>query len=96
MDWKIGKYDAKLAADLGSYLGVSPILASLLLERGFSDPIRAEMFLKPKLTNLGDPFRVKNLRRAALRLIEAISKNQKVLVLLKCRTMKQPRKRSPS
>ncbi|MDX8415989.1 single-stranded-DNA-specific exonuclease RecJ [Intestinicryptomonas porci] len=80
MDWKIGKYDAKLAADLGSYLGVSPILASLLLERGFSDPIRAEMFLKPKLTNLGDPFRVKNLRRAALRLIEAISKNQKVLV----------------
>ncbi|MBO7521229.1 MAG: single-stranded-DNA-specific exonuclease RecJ, partial [Opitutales bacterium] len=80
MDWKIGKYDAKLAADLGSYLGVSPILASLLLERGFSDPIRAEMFLKPKLTNLGDPFRVKNLRAAALRLIEAISKKQKVLV----------------
>ncbi|MBR4598329.1 MAG: single-stranded-DNA-specific exonuclease RecJ [Opitutales bacterium] len=80
MDWKIGKYDAKLAADLGAYLGVSPILASLLLERGFSDPIRAEMFLKPKLTNLGDPFRVKNLRAAALRLIEAISKNQKVLV----------------
>ena len=65
---------------MGAYLGVSPILASLLLERGFSDPIRAEMFLKPKLTNLGDPFRVKNLRAAALRLIEAISKNQKVLV----------------
>lgn len=81
MNWKIGQYDKKLAEDLGAYLGVSPILASLLLERGFSDPIRAEMFLKPKLTNLGDPFRVKNLRAAALRLIEAISKKQKVVVL---------------
>lgn len=80
MNWKIGQYDEKLAADLGSYLGVSPILASLLLERGFFDPIRAEMFLKPKLTNLGDPFRVKNLRAAALRIIEAISKKQKVAV----------------
>lgn len=80
MNWNIGKYDQKLAADLGSYLGVSPILASLLLERGYSDPIRAEMFLKPKLTNLGDPFRVKNLRAAALRLISAIEKGEKVLV----------------
>lgn len=80
MEWKIGQYDPKLAEDLGSYLGVSPILASLLLERGYSDPIRAEMFLKPKLTNLGDPFRVKNLRAAAVRLIKAISENQKVIV----------------
>ncbi len=80
MHWKIRQYDQKLAADLGAYLGVSHILASLLIERGFSDPIRADMFLKPKLTNLGDPFRVKNMRRAVLRLIEAIEKKQKVLV----------------
>ena len=80
MKWNIREYDRKLAEDLGAYLGVSPILGSLLLERGFSDPLRAEMFLKPKLTNLGDPFRVKNLRRAALRLIEAVEKKEKILV----------------
>jgi single-stranded-DNA-specific exonuclease len=78
--WTIREYDRKLAEDLGAYLGVSPILGSLLLERGFSDPLRADMFLKPKLTNLGDPFRVKNLRRAAVRLIEAVEKKEKVLV----------------
>lgn len=80
MKWKIRDYDRKLASDLGAYLNVSPILASLLLERGISDPIRADMFLNPKLTNLDDPFRVKNLRRAAQRLIQAIQKKEKVLV----------------
>ena len=80
MKWTFREYDRKLAGDLGAYLGVSPILGSLLIERGFSDPIRAEMFLKPKLTNLGDPFRVKNLHRAALRLIEAIGRGERVLV----------------
>ncbi len=80
MKWEFVDYDKKLASDLGAYLGVSPILGALILQCGFSDPIRAKMFLRPKLADLDDPFRLKNLRRAVLRLIEAIEKKEKLLV----------------
>lgn len=80
MEWEYEKYDEKLATDLGAYLGVSPILGALLLERGYSDPLRANLFLRPKLANLDDPFRLKNLRQAVLRVIEAINKKEKILV----------------
>ncbi|MFI3291543.1 MAG: single-stranded-DNA-specific exonuclease RecJ [Opitutales bacterium] len=80
MKWNFIDYDQKLASDLGAYLGVSHILAGLLIQRGFSDPIKAKMFLKPKLADLDDPFRLTNLRKAVTRIIEAIDKKQKVLV----------------
>ncbi len=80
MEWEFTDYDRKLAADLGSYLGVSPILGALLVQRGYVDPLRAKMFLRPKLADLDDPFRVRNLRSAALRIIDAIDKNENILV----------------
>lgn len=80
MVWEYVQYDEKLAADMGAYLGVSPILGALVLQRGYSDPLRAKMFMSPKLANLDDPFRLKNLRPAVLRIIEAIEKKQNILV----------------
>ena len=80
MQWVFSEYDKKLAADLGAYLGVSPLLGALVLERGYTDPLKAKMFLRPKLANLEDPFSVKNLREAILRIIEAIDKHQNILV----------------
>lgn len=80
MKWEYIQYDKKLAADLGAYLGVSPILGALIVERGYTDPLKAKMFLRPKLGDLDDPFRLKNLKRAVLRIIEAIEKKQKILV----------------
>ena len=77
MVWEFADYDKKLAADMGAYLGVSPILSALILQRGYTDPLRAKMFLSPKLANLDDPFRLKNLRKAVLRIIE---KRQNILV----------------
>ena len=67
MQWEFADYDKKLAADLGAYLGVSPLLGALILQRGYADPIKAKMFLRPKLANLEDPFSVQNLRNAVLR-----------------------------
>ena len=80
MKWNEVNFDRKLAEDLGAYLGVSPILGALILQRGYSDLLRAKMFMRPKLADLDDPFRVKNLRRAVLRIIEAIEKKESILV----------------
>ncbi len=80
MEWIFSQYDKKLAADMGEYLGVSPILGALVVQRGYTDPLRAKMFLRPKLANLDDPFSLKNLHKAVLRIIEAIDGKQKVMV----------------
>lgn len=80
MLWDFIEYDKKLASDMGAYLGVSPILGALILQRGYTDPLRAKMFMSPKLANLDDPFRLKNLKQAVLRIIQAIEKHQNVLV----------------
>jgi len=80
MEWIFTDYDRKLADDLGSYLGTSPILGALVLQSGYQDPVRARMFINPKLADLDNPFRLKNLRRAVLRVIEALEKNQNILV----------------
>jgi len=80
MKWNFAQYDSKMAADLGAYLGVSHILAALILQRGYGDPIRAKMFVRPKLADLDNPFRLTNLKAAVLRIIEAIEKKQKISV----------------
>lgn len=80
MKWQEVKFDKKLADDLGAYLGVSPILGALILQRGYNDLLRAKMFMRPKLADLDDPFRVKNLRTAVLRIIKSIEKKENVLV----------------
>jgi len=80
MKWNFAEYDSKLAADLGAYLGVSHILAALILQRGYGDPLRAKMFVRPKLADLDNPFRLTNLKAAVLRIIEAIEKKQKISV----------------
>ena len=80
MQWVFADYDKKLASDLGAYLGVSPLLGALILQRGYADPIRAKMFLRPKLANLEDPFSVKFLRDAVLRIVKAIDNKENILV----------------
>ncbi len=80
MQWVFADYDKKLAADLGAYLGVSPLLGALILQRGYADPIKAKMFLRPKLANLEDPFSVKHLRDAVLRIAKALENNENILV----------------
>ena len=57
--------------DLVSQLGVSPLLARCLANRGLSDPARAASFLEPRLGNLADPFLLPDMRSAVERLYRA-------------------------
>lgn len=61
-------------------LGVSPILAKILINRGMEEVSEAEKFLFPKLTDLKDPFDIPNIRTAALRVLRARDLKEKVLV----------------
>jgi len=71
---------AEVAA-LVTALGISPVLAELLLRTGQREPASAAAFLQPALARLADPFLLKNLGRATARLRQALAAREQIVVL---------------
>lgn len=61
-------------------INVSPILSSLLIQRGVETFEEAKYFFRPSLTHLHDPFLMRDMDIAVDRLNHAIKYNQKILV----------------
>ncbi|HUK90164.1 MAG TPA: single-stranded-DNA-specific exonuclease RecJ [Blastocatellia bacterium] len=78
--WVPRKFDERTATRLASELGVSKMLASLLASRGVTDPEAASKFLKPKITDLHDPFLMRDMRQAVDRINRAIAQHEKILI----------------
>ncbi len=72
--------DAKVVSSLQESLGVAPIIATLLAQRGINTFEEAKQFFRPQLSDLNDPFLMKDMDLAVNRLHTAISGNEKVLV----------------
>lgn len=69
------------AADLlVSRLGIPPLLARILANRGHSSPDEAARFLRPELRNLSDPFALPGLQKAVERLWASWKNREKVLI----------------
>lgn len=63
-----------------SELKVDAVVAELLLQRGIDTYEKAEAFFRPKREHLHDPFLMKDMNVAVERLIEAIDRQEKVLL----------------
>lgn len=68
------------AEELAARLKTSPLLAQVLLNRGFSDPAACTDFLRPTLKHLHEPFTLCNLRKAAERIARAIRDGEKIVI----------------
>lgn len=77
--WIIRQRDPR-AAEFAASLGVSPIVADLLLARGHGDSASAQTFLKPALDQLHDPLLMLGMSEAVARLERAIENQEPVLV----------------
>jgi single-stranded-DNA-specific exonuclease len=78
--WALRPVDAAAASHLASALNVSPIVAGLLVSRGYADRAAAESFLKPSLEHLHDPFLMKGMPEGVERLLHAIEHQEPVLI----------------
>ena len=72
--------DQALVRQLSSELGVDPVLAELLVQRGVHTFEQARGFFRPNLNNLHDPFLMKDMDKAVERLHRAIESREKILV----------------
>lgn len=77
--WIIRQRDAG-ANVFAAALGVSPIVADLLLARGHGDSAAAETFLKPCLDQLHDPHLMRGMSEAVARLLRAIDHHEPILI----------------
>ena len=68
------------AAALAAELRISPVLANLLVQRGIDNVERAKKFFEPKLSDLHDPFLMKDMDRAVERVERAVRDNEKIMV----------------
>ena len=80
MRWNYTPVHADSVTALARSLGTTPVVAELLFRAGVAEDC-AGRFLQPALAGLGDPFLLTNLERAVDRLQQAISKQEKVMIL---------------
>ena len=68
------------AQTLAKKLNVAPVLARLLLRRGITTESAAKRFFRPQLTDLINPFLMKDMDLAVDRLNDAIGRKERILV----------------
>ena len=78
--WRINDADPKLQATLSNALGIPPIIAQLLINRGITNAGEARDFLNADISGLHDPFLLKNMDIAVLRIRKAKTGKERVLV----------------
>lgn len=74
------KSDETIVSELSKALNIDKVLANLLVQRGVTSFEEAKKFFRPSLDDLHDPFLMKDMDKAVLRLEKAIRTNEKILV----------------
>ena len=78
--WCIQQTDKVQEGIFAQQLGVSNIVAAILLHRGMDDVEKAKKFLYAEQEPFYDPFLMKDMDKAAARIEQAITQNEKVVV----------------
>lgn len=79
-NWKTHVLNQRLQKRLCESLGISPVLAQLLLNRNVKTPDAAKDFLFGDMSACHDPFLMKGMREAVERINKAIDSGEKILV----------------
>jgi single-stranded-DNA-specific exonuclease len=72
--------DDILVTQLAKALGISNLLAYLLAQRNITNFSQAKKFFRPQLNDLHDPFLMKDMAEAVLRIEKAMANNETILV----------------
>lgn len=68
------------ASELAKELGINPTLGKLLMDRGINNPTDAKKFFRPQLTDLYDPYLMRDMDKAVDRLNLALGRKERILV----------------
>lgn len=78
--WQTHSTDAEALQRLKNELSISPLLSSLLVNRGITTPQQAQLFLGMERTMLHDPYLLKGMKEAVPRIERAVSEGEHILI----------------
>lgn len=78
--WIINKHNRETVAGLARELEIAPIVAALLISRGYANAADAHKFLNPSFEHLHDPYLLRGMKTAVERILKAIEASEKILV----------------
>ena len=78
--WKILQAGEQKVAHLHEVLKVNPVICKMLVQRQVETFDQAKDFFRPQLTMLHDPWLMKDMEKAVVRILDAISNGEKILV----------------
>ncbi|MEG1160162.1 MAG: single-stranded-DNA-specific exonuclease RecJ, partial [Acidaminococcaceae bacterium] len=74
------KEDKQQAVQLAKAVGISPLLAEILISRGYTDVATVKTFLYGALQPFHDPFLLKDMEPAVERIILALNRDEKITI----------------
>ncbi|MDH6602065.1 single-stranded-DNA-specific exonuclease RecJ [Myroides gitamensis] len=81
MRWTLKEVkDQESVNHLVQVLGIDPVLAQLLVDRGITTYEQAKSFFRPSLDELHDPYLMKDMDKAVKRIEEAIDRKENIMV----------------
>ncbi|HTI94372.1 MAG TPA: single-stranded-DNA-specific exonuclease RecJ [Puia sp.] len=78
--WNILQADPDKVTVLQRELNINPILCQILVQRGIETFSVAKEFFRPQMTDLHDPWLMKDMGKAVSRILEAFQRKEKILV----------------
>ena len=78
--WRIHSYNQDKAGTLFRELKIHPVLCAILVQRGIETFEQAKKFFRPQLSELHDPFLMKDMQKAVDRITQAFRNGEKILV----------------
>src|SRR4029079_3705068 len=78
--WRILRSNQEKTDSLFNELKIHPALCNVLVQRGIDTYDKAKQFFRPQLSDLHDPFLMKDMDKAVSRILSAIDQKEKILV----------------
>lgn len=80
MKWVLVQSDERAAARLSDDVGVHPVIATLLMNRGIVDAAAARSFLSSELSSLSEPGIFLHMERIVGRIKDAVARRERIVV----------------
>ncbi|MBN1899902.1 single-stranded-DNA-specific exonuclease RecJ [Candidatus Sumerlaeota bacterium] len=78
--WEFRSQNPDAAASISDELKINPLLAGVLVNRGYDSAAKIRSFLHPRLSSIKDPFLLKDMDKAMERLVKAVNGNEKICI----------------
>ncbi|MEZ6126962.1 MAG: single-stranded-DNA-specific exonuclease RecJ [Planctomycetaceae bacterium] len=78
--WSFHPHDETAISQLSRQLRVTPLMAQVLIARGYTTAEAARCYLEPKLSNLHDPNLLPGIPEAAARIVKAVQDGRRITI----------------